>query len=599
MRKNLRNLDSDTLKTQIVTRRAFILGAGKLGLFSLLASKMLYMQFIKEDEYKTLSDKNRISLILLTPERGQIYDNQGMLLADNTASFKLLLDKTPQIDFVSEVKKVAELLDLTQDQYKYIIKKCTKANYRVPITILDQLTWQQVSLIEENKLNLSSIFIDVSQTRFYLNSFTTSHILGYIGQVNDQELKDLKLSQRDFSIGKSGIEKYYEGLLRGEFGYKQMEVNAYGKYIRELSQSSPTQGQKLHLNIDGELQNKTWEYLNRQGCSAIVMDSTNGNVLLLSSTPGFNPNNFNKLTLEYWQSLINNSYKPLINKTVQNNYPPGSPFKIITILAALEAGYSTDKTVTCIGGACALGNNGFRCHSKEGHGKLDMYGALKYSCNAYMYEISRLIGADKIIDMAKRFGFGMSTGVDLPNEMSGFVPTKKWKKERFKSDWSLGDTLNLSIGQGFLLATPMQLARFSASLASGGKLYTPQVAKKDSKFKQIDINSEYLDIVKEAMYMAVNTSGGTGYSNRNVGGVHELAGKTGTAQVQSKANADDDLSRESIQWEKRNHAMFIGFGPYKSPRYAISVYVDHGGGGGRAAVPIARRIMKDVFEKYC
>lgn len=599
MRNISRTLSSDTFKTQIVTRRAFMLGAGKLGLFSLLASRMFYMQFIREDEYKTLSDKNRISLILITPERGRIYDYSGLELAGNAASFRLLLDKTPQANYESEIQLIAQLLDLTQEQYKYIIKKSAKANYRAPITILDQLNWQQVSLIEEHKPNLSSIFIDVSQTRVYSKNFSTSHLLGYIGQVNDQKLKELKLSQRDFNIGKSGLEKHYEGILRGEFGYKQMEVNAYGKYIRELAHSQANKGQELHLNIDGELQEKTWPYLNRQGCSAIVMDSTNGNILLLSSTPGFDPNNFSKLTQEYWRSLINDSYKPLINKTVQNNYPPGSPFKIITILAALEAGYLPDKTVTCIGGACALGGNSFRCHSKEGHGRLDMYGALKYSCNAYMYEISRLIGADKIIDMAKRFGFGMPTGIDLPGEVSGLVPTKKWKKERFKSDWSLGDTLNLSIGQGFLLATPMQLACFSMSLANGGKLYTPLIAKGESKFRQVDINLAYLDIVKQAMYMAVNTPGGTAYSSRNFNNLHELAGKTGTAQVQSKANANDDLSRESLQWEKRNHAMFIGFGPFKAPKYAISVYVDHGGGGGRAAAPIASRIMKDVFEKHC
>jgi penicillin-binding protein 2 len=590
-------LDHKTLKNQVISRRAFLIGAGKLGLLSLLTCRMFYMQLIKQDEYKTLSDKNRISLVLLPPPRGPIYDIAGNTIATNRPCFRLLLDKTNTKNYQSELNLISEILALTAEEQANIVQKIGRANKRLPIMIVDQLSWPQIAIIEERKPELSSIFIDINQARSYPYGISTSHLVGYTGQVNEQELKELRLRNRDFNIGKSGIEKYYESILRGEFGYKQMEVNAFGKYIRELSSLDSKEGNSLHLNIDIELQNKIWPYLNRQGCSAIAMDCTNGNIIILASSPGFEPNNFTKLSSEYWQSLINDSYKPLINKTIQNAYPPGSPFKIITVLAALEAGILPDKKVVCVGGATALGD-GFRCHSKVGHGHMNMFDAIKYSCNTYMYEISRQIGPDKIIEVARKFGFGVQTGIDLPGEVSGLIPSRSWKKDRFKSNWSLGDTLNLSIGQGFLLASPVQLVRFINAIANDGKLYKPIIAKGESVFTQIDINQEHLNIIKEALYNAVNTVGGSAYNSRIQDQVYAFAGKTGTAQVQSKANAKDDLSRESIAWARRNHAVFVGFGPYHNPRFSVAVFVDHGGGGGRAAAPIASRIISELLAKY-
>ena len=391
--------------------------------------------------------------------------------------------------------------------------------------------------------------------------------------------------------------KRYEGKLRGEFGYKQIEVNAFGKQVREIRNVESQQGEDLHLNIDVNLQQKIQPYLNKQGCSAIVMDSTNGNILILAASPVFEPNNFSKLSQDYWQSLISDPYKPLINKTIQSTYPPGSVFKIITILAALEAGITPDKTVYCTG-VSALGSNSFRCANHSVLRSLDMFDAIKYSCNTYMYEIARLIGSDKILEVARKFGLGSKTGIDLLGEVSGLVPSKEWKNEKSKSKWSLGDTLNISIGQGFLLTTPIQLVRFGSAIASNGKLYTPRIAKNDPAFTQVKINQKHLDILKEGMYRAVNTIGGTAYYSRILSEEHILAGKTGTSQVQAKANARDDLSRASISWHKRNHGIFIGFAPYHAPRYSILVFVDHGGGGGRAAAPIASKIMSEVLEKY-
>lgn len=591
-------LDNEILRNQLVSRRAFLIGSGKLSLLSLLVLRMFYMQFVKQDVYKTLSDKNSIRLIPLSPLRGNIYDINANLLATNQTCFRLLLDRPNKQNYKDELDLIVKILTLSEEQKLYILKKITNSDKRSPVIILDQLNWSQISILEEHKPNLNHILIDQGESRFYPYTYSISHLIGYIGQVSEKELQELRLNNRDFNVGKSGVEKYYENLLRGEFGYKQMEVNAFGKHIRELSCLKSKQGNDLRLNIDAVLQEKIHPFLNKQGCSAIVMDSNNGNILIFSSSPSFNPNNFIKLSQDYWDSLIKDPYKPLINKGMQNNYPPGSPFKLITVLAALEFGLNPDKRISCIGGVSALGTNSFRCHSKQGHGNLDMIGAIKYSCNAYMYEIARQIGPDAIIATAKKFGFGEATGIDLFNEVSGLVPSKKWKKDRFKSQWTIGDTFNLCIGQGFLLSSPIQLARFAAAIANGGKLYTPRLAKNEPSFRQIDVKQEHLDIIKEGMYQAVNSSGGSAYSSRILNSNFELAGKTGTSQVQSKANANDDLSRDSISWERRNHAVFVGFAPYQNPRYSVSVFVDHGGGGGRAAAPIARRIMSEILEKY-
>ncbi|WP_253307858.1 penicillin-binding protein 2 [Rickettsia endosymbiont of Orchestes rusci] len=596
-------LNKKILHDQLVSRRAFLIGIGKLGLLSFLGVRMFYLQLIKSEEYKTLSDKNRINFVVIPPARGRIYDLEGNILATNQACFQLLIDRNSNVKYLDELALISQILNLSLEKQSYIKQKIKKSGRHTPLMILDQLDWQQVSLIEEQKQKLTSMFIDIGYSRFYPFSEVTCHLIGYTGRVNEQEKKEQELNiynLSDFNIGKSGVEKYYEHKLRGEFGYKKVEVNAFGKQVREITNVASKSGTDIHLNIDAKLQKQIQPYLNQQGCSAIVMDTTNGNILILAASPVFESNNFSKLSDDYWSSLTNDPYKPLINKTVQNCYPPGSVFKIITVLAALESGIKPDKTFFC-NGASVLGTNSFRCWNHHGHGTLDMLGAIKHSCNIYMYELSRIIGGDKILETARKFGFGSKTGIDLTSESSGFIPSKEWKKQKLKAPWTIGDTFNLAIGQGFTTVTPIQLARFITAIA-GGKLYTPQIVKNDSefqpKFQQIDIDPQNIKIIQEGLYNTVNITGGTAYYNRILGENRQLAGKTGTSQVQAKASAKDDLSRESIAWERRNHGLFIGFAPYHNPKYSVTIFVDHGGGGSRAAAPIARKIMSDVLDKY-
>lgn len=590
-------LDRSSLNRQIMTRRTFVIVAGKLGLLFLLAGRMFYMQFIKKDEYRTLSDNNRIKMILLSPTRGQIFDSDGVIIAKNNTCFRLLLDKNGNPKYSEEINHLVEILELDDYQIDEIKRRMSKGGRRVAAIVIDCLDWNQVAVIEERKADFKSLFIDTGFERFYKSGLSTAHLIGYLGRPGTAEDESTKLADKTYKVGKGGIEKFYEEHLRGEFGFKRIEVNALGKYVRELGKSVSKPGNDLYLNINAELQENALKHMNAQGCSAIVMDCTNGNIIICASTPSFDPNKFSKLSNQYWNSLINDPYKPLIDKTTKSLYPPGSVFKIITALAALEASIDPDNKIICTG-APILSGNSFRCSRSRGHGALNMVDALKHSCNHYIYAVARQIGADKIIEVANRFGLGKPTGVDLPGELSGFVPTKQWKMEKYGTKWGVGDTLNLSIGQGFILATPMQLACLITAIASNGKLFSPKIAVGTPNYVQLDLQQSNLEIIKTALFNTMNTPGGTGYLSRLDYKSMHMAGKTGTAQVQAKKNASDDLSRDNIAWGSRNHAIFSGYAPFDNPKYAISIYFDHGGGGGRASAPIAKKIMQDVLLKY-
>lgn len=589
-------LDKSTANKQIMTRRTFVIQAGSLSLLFVLASRMFYMQFIKKDDYKTLSDKNSIKMILIPPKRGEVFDVNNKIIAKNNSCFKLFLDKNGNPNFSLEIDLIIKILELDADQIKEVQKRVKNGGVRVPAIIADYLDWKQISIIEERRSELKSVFIDAGFTRYYPMDTSMSHLLGYMGRSREEENSPNTIDT-NFKVGKTGIERYYETELKGEFNYKRIEVNAYGKYVRELAPSINTPGKNLYINIDSDLQKQTSSYLAPNGCSSIVMDCTNGKLLICNSMPTFDPNKFVNLSAKYWNSLINNPYKPLIDKTIKSLYPPGSIFKIITAIAALEEGIKPDTKVLCTGKA-VLGGNKFRCAKRSGHGHLNMIDAIKHSCNTYIYSIAQQIGPDKIIEVAKKFGLGQLTNIDLPGELEGFVPSPEWKNKTHNSKWQLGDTLNLSIGQGFLLTTPIQLTRMIAAIASDGKLFTPQIAQLSPSYTMIDIQQKHIDIIKTALYHTVNSSGGTGYSSRINYNSIEMSGKTGTAQVRGKKNTDDNLNSINISWFNRNHAIFSGYAPSDKPKFAITVYYDHGGGGGASAAPIAKKIMEDVLKKY-
>jgi penicillin-binding protein 2 len=589
-------LDREVTRSQLISRRAFLLTTGKISLLSALLGRMFYLQILKGSEYKILSDKNRISLILIPPIRGAIFDKNKKLICENRSSFLLKLDKRRNKDYSKAIEKLFSICQFSDEEKKSIFSNLKKSNPKIPVTLINDMEWEKLALVEENIAELKGIYAEQIYVRKYNFPESFAHISGYVGKMTENDLRNSqeKFSQ-EFQIGKTGLEKQYESYLQGEFGLKKIEVDAKGNFISQIEKQEPISGQNIDLNIDSDLQEFTHHILPKEGASALVLDLEDGKVLAACSTPAFDPNKFvNGIDFEYWNSLINNPYKPLVNKISQSQYPPGSTFKLITILAALEAGIKPDQEFTCVGHV-DIGKKAFHCWNKAGHGTLNMSDAIKHSCNSYMFNIARLIGADRILELAKKFGFGTQTNIDLPSELKGFVPDRNWKLKNFKFDWSLGDSFNISIGQGALLATPIQQLKMIAAFASNGKLFTPRLSKNLSQeFEQLNIKTEYFSLIKDAMFKVVNESGGTG--SKAYSSIVSVSGKTGTSQVIAKRNANDDLSRASVKRERRNHALFAGFFPYEEPQYAVNIIVDHGGGGGAAAGPIAKNIAEYIYK---
>lgn len=588
-------ISKDLLRNYLVTRRSFMLLAGKLSLLSLLSLRMLYIQIIEGSKYKTLSDKNRVNVIMLPPNRGKITDIDGKLIADNSNVFNLKLDKLENPKYQESLELISKLLSLKPYEFEVLEKKAKKVHRRFPGNILENLSWKQVSIIEENITSLKGIYVDVGQSRNYHFNEVLSHPIGYISSLSDADKKEYGINQMlDIEVGKSGIEKTYEENLRGEFGFKEAEVNAHGQIIREISHKQSISGENMKLNIDAELQTKAMSLIPKRGGSISILDLKDGKLIVAASSPGFKPNEFSgRLSPEYWNSMLKNPHKPLVNKLVQNNYPPGSIFKMAVVLAALESGMDPNQKIECTGDS-VLGKKHFKCWYRPGHGKINLKKAIKHSCNTYMYHIAKEIGESKIIETARKFGFGSLTGVDIPNESAGLLPSKEWKMQRFGQKWHLGDSLNTSIGQGFVLATPLQMTRFTAAIASN-KLITPKIYG-ESYIQDINIDEDHLNFIRSSMYDVMNQPGGTGYYHRIKDSKWLIAGKTGTCQVRSKLN-DENLSAITVPWRSRNHALFSAYGPFDNPRFAITIMVDHGGGAS-AALPIGKDMLLAAFKKY-
>lgn len=586
----------DLHRNQTITRRSFMIMSGQAGLLSILTGKMLYMQVVDAKKYRILSDKNRINLVMLAPARGEILDSHKKVMCTNHSAFRLILNKTENPKYEEVVQKVASLLALSKIDCELLEKVALKIPKKQPSPLFENLSWNQVAIIEENIDSLPGIYIDTGQYRKYNFPYIMSHPIGYISTLNKQDKIELDLKNvGDFQIGKNGVEKYYEAQLQGSFGMQEIEVNAHGMLVREISKISSTPGTDIQTNIDSDIQTIAMDILSPKGASAVVLDLEDGKVVTMASTPGFDPNKFiGGVSQDYWQKLLNDPYKPLINKAVQSNYPPGSIFKMIVILAALESGMDPNIKVSCTGHS-VLGDSYFRCWYRPGHGDLNMAQAIEQSCNSYMYYIAKIVGIKKISEVARKFGLGTNTGVDLPSESSGLIPDELWKKTRFKEAWHIGDTLNTSIGQGFALTTPIQLARLCGAIATGGKLFVPRIVG-TTGFSIVDIDPEHLNFVKNGMNNVINSTSGTAYSQRIIHNDWKMAGKTGTSQVRAKTG-DINLN-SSVPWASRNHALFIGYAPVEKPRFAVSVAVDHGGGGGSVAAPIAKELLLALRKKY-
>jgi len=595
----------DSGRYKLFSRRVAILGGGKLALLGLLAGRMYQLQVVESDRYTTLAEENRINLRLLPPPRGRILDRYGRPLAINQENYRVSLVAEQVQDVDAILDALSRIISLGDHERQRILREVRRRRGFVPVTVRENLQWEDVSRIEVNAPDLPGLSIEVGQSRQYPFAHDFSHVLGYVAAVSEKEVTgDPLLELPGFKIGKNGVERVFDLNLRGKAGNSQVEVNAVGRVIRELSRQEGQPGDDLRLTIDRDLQKLAADRLKKEkSAAAVVMDIHNGDVLVLSSVPGFDPNEFvTGLSSRSWRRLVNDPHTPLINKAISGLYAPGSTFKMVVALAALEANIvRPDHRVFCRG-FTQLGNARFHCWKKHGHGWQDIYDAHKNSCDVYFYDIAKRIGVDRIAAMARKLGLGEKTGVDLPSEKGGVIPTRAWKKALIGTPWQQGETLISGIGQGFILTTPLQLAVMTARLANGGEAVTPRLVRperidgKDDtpKFKKLAISRASLDVIRDGMNQVTNEHGGTAYRARISEKGMEVSGKSGTAQVRRISRAEREargLKNHERPWRERDHALFVGYAPSDDPRYAVAVVVEHGGGGSKVAAPIARDLL--------
>jgi penicillin-binding protein 2 len=534
-------------------------------------------------------------------------------MAINQQNYRVLVVPEQARDVEATLEALASLVPVTEADRRRILRDVRRRRRFVPVTVRENLSWEEVARIEVNAPDLPGVSIDVGQTRYYPYGGDTAHILGYVAAVSEKELSgDPLLELPGFRIGKAGVEKAHDLALRGIGGSSQVEVNAFGRVIRELSRQEGQPGAEVTLTIDLELQRYVSQRLGDESASAVVLDIRNGDILALASTPSFDPNAFNRgLTAEEWRSLVTNPRAPLINKPIAGLYAPGSTFKMVVALAALERGVITPKQRVFCPGHLQLGDARFHCWKKGGHGSVDLHAGISQSCDVYFYELARRVGVDRIAQMAQRFGLGENLGLDLPGEQVGLIPTRKWKLAATGTPWQGGETLIAGIGQGYMLVTPMQLAVMTARLVNGGYAVQPRVTRSvkgtandggqpGTPFKSLGLNVEHMELVRAATNAVVNEPTGTAFRARIKERGFEMGGKTGTSQVRriTKAERDHGVRKnEDLPWKERDHALFVGYAPLSAPRYAVAVVVEHGGGGAAKAAPIARDILFAVQQR--
>lgn len=578
--------------------------------FILVLAYLWYLQVVKGSELRRLSENNRIRIREQPADRGILMDRKGHVLAHNRPSFEVYLVPEDIRANPEVMEKVSDMLGLSEDEVRDKMKNLKRRPAFKPIKIKSDIDWSDLALLESSKVHMPGLVVDVRARRSYLYGDLASHLIGYLGEIDEGELKQVKQGSYRMGsmVGKYGVEFQWEGELKGVDGGRQIEVDAVGREIKSLHHVDSSPGNNLFLTIDFPLQKVAEEsYQNKNG-ALVAMDTRTGRILAMVSKPSFDPSIFARnVTPEEWKELIDHPFHPLQNKGIQGLYPPGSVFKIITGIAGLETGAITPSTqVTCTG-AFPYGNRDFRCWKEGGHGVVNLYRAMVESCDIYFYQVGLKVGVDAIARYSAEFGLGKKTGISLSHEKLGTVPSTSWKKKRFGVPWYSGETLSLAVGQGYLNATPLQLVGLISAVANGGMLHLPQVVERVEnpqgvKLKEyppmetgkVTVSEKTLQLVQETLLGAVNEPRGTGGAAalKQV----KVAGKTGTAQVirMAKDFKKGDMNRMPLKF--RDHAWFVAYAPFEAPEIALAVLVEHGGYGGAVAAPIAKKVMERYFN---
>jgi penicillin-binding protein 2 len=603
-------MKQEGMRNGVFTRRALLLMGAQAAALGALGIKLYRVQVEEGAKYATLAESNRVSARLIAPPRGRILDRFGQVLAGNNLNWRALLLAEETTDVQATLATFDKLVPL-EDHDRARIERDLKHNRRfIPVTVKEFLNWDEMAKIEVNAPDLPGVLVDVGTTRFYPLGPDLAHIVGYVAPPSEQDLgDDPVLALPGVRVGRAGIEMFREEDLRGDAGEVQMEVNSVGRIIRELDRTDGTPGDTVGLTIDAELQRTILGRLGDAAASAVVMDCTNGEVLAMTTTPSFDPALFDSgVSEKQWIEWTSNRKTPLINKATAGVYPPGSTFKMAVGLAGLRAGTITTDTYINCPGYIDLGDTRFHCWRKHGHGSLNLHGGIKNSCDVFFYEVARRTGIDAIAATANEFSFGVDTGIDLPGARKGLMPTQEWRRKHGHK-WNIGDTISCGIGQGFIQATPLQLATYVSRIATG-RAVVPHVTRtiagamqsgaQPEDFPVMDVAEDALAAVRGGMYAVVNEpGGGARHARLEMPGV-QMAGKTGSSQVRHVsrwAREHGHFNSASLPWEFRPHALFVCYAPYDAPRYAVSVVVEHGNAGAEVAAPLARDIMQDTLTR--
>ena len=603
----------EKLRFKAFGRRAAVLAIAKLVLLGTLCGRLYYLQVVESKRYKMLADENRINLRLLAPPRGHIVDRFGTPLAVNIQNYRVVMVPEQALNVEETLKRLNTIVEISEYDRRNVLRETRRRRAFMPITVRENLQWEEVSRIEVNAPDLPGISIDVGQSRYYPNGEIAAHVVGYVSAVSEKDLTgDPLLELPGHRIGKNGIERQHEITLRGTAGNSQVEVNAIGRIIKELKRTEGRPGRRVVLTLNLNLQKFITQRIARyRRASVVVLDVRSGEILSMVSAPAFNPNVFNTgLDAKSWTALAENSDAPLNNKAISGQYAPGSTYKIAVMLAALEHGISPDHNVFCTGFS-ELGNQRFHCWHKHGHGLVSMIDAMRESCDVYFYELALKLGVDRIAETARKLGLGETLDLELPGEKNGLIPTRAWKQRHFGKSWLKGETLVAAIGQGYVLTTPLQLAVMTARCVNGGYAVMPKLTRhaidegsdreNAADFPAIGISARSRQILMHSLDEAMNHPRGTAYSSRISEPGRVAGGKTGTAQVRRITMMERESGvkkNKERPWRERDHSLFVGYAPVDKPKYAVSVVVEHSGGGSRTAAPIARDVLKEVQRLY-
>jgi|TARA_B100000959_G_scaffold192443_1_gene201218 penicillin-binding protein 2 len=631
-------------KLNTINRRMFILSAAKIIVFGGIVTRLFSLQISENKKYLTLSDKNRLREWRLPPIRGDFLDYFGKVIANNTEVYQLHIIPEEVSNFKTLMVRLRKILSLTEKEYIKILRRRKKQKPWETLIISENLSWEQFSKLNLylHELDGAKPVLSISRSYPYKENFT--HVLGYVSRASVSDLNENEVIRNNhvpgLRVGKIGLEKTFEKDLIGTNGVQRYEVNAYGKRINQIDHIEAVKGKNIYLTIDIEVQKLTNELLYGKSGSIVVMDIYTGEIVAMHSSPSFDPNLFfHGISNHDWKEIIDNPLKPLLNKTISGLYSPGSTIKPLVALSALENDViSPDLTIECTGKTELYGQT-YHCWKEKGHGYMKLRNAIKQSCDSYFYEVARRLGVDRLNLTAKKYGLGKMTmeGIFL-DEKRGLVPSTKWKKNNLGKSWVLGETLITGIGQGYIQTTPLQLCLMTAQLANGGFKIYPKINLNDSKdsleiiknkisekinekkedqlgiietgkkflnykndeYRTLFRNQENVKFVLEAMYGSTNELYGTSYPSRYDDKKYQFAGKTGTAQVKriTESQRELDLDISQIPYQERDHALYIAYGPYVNPRYAVSVVIEHGGSGSVAAAPIAKKIFKLVIDRH-